>query len=156
MRHLAPSAKTSAESTEGELLSLSHRGIRDLFLFVMISTAFFWVRNVDVLAPLSESIRVILGAAPPTALTNAALGGYTFSALVLIAGRTANGSRPSMTWQHLFLRSVFYPFYLFSNALEIHFMGAFIAGLLLYGLEQLNIWTYAQKQDPKRAAFGRS
>jgi hypothetical protein len=144
--------KTNPQNNSAaDLHSLSRRGIRDLALFLMISTAFFCVRGIDFLAPVGGTVRMILGSAPPTGLITVALGGYTLSALVLIVGRTVNGDRPSMTWLHLFFRSIFYPFFLFANALEGHFMGVFIAGLALFALEQLNIWSYAQNLSREEA-----
>jgi hypothetical protein len=146
----------SRKNDAADLHSLSRRGLRDLSLFLLISTAFFCLRGIDLLAPLGESARMILGSAPPTGLMTLAVGGYTLSALVLIVGRTVTGDRPRMTWLHLFFRTVFYPFFLFANALEGHFMSVFIAGLMLFALEQLNIWSHAQRNLPRKEIFGPS
>jgi hypothetical protein len=131
-----------------ELQGLSRRGLRDLFLFLLLSTFFFGIRQIDLLAPLAEGFREILGCPPPAELTTLALAGYTLSALVLILARAARGERPSMRWSHLGYRTVFYFFYAVSGSLEENFMGVLLAGLLLIGLEQLNIWTYALKTLP--------
>jgi hypothetical protein len=131
-----------------DLQGLSRRGLQELFLFLLLSTFFFGLRQVDLLAPLTEGVREILGCPPSPELTTLALAGYTLSALVLILARAVKGERPSMRWSHLGYRTVFYFFYAVAGSLEENFMGVLLAGLLLIGLEQLNIWTYALKTLP--------
>ncbi len=148
--------RNPTDRTGADLHALCRRGLCDLSLFLLVSTIFFFSRGADLLAPLGESARMILGAAPPVAMTSVAVGAYTFSAAVLILGRIAGAQKPSSNWLHLFFRTVFYPFYLFAGALEGHFMGVFFAGLALYALEQLNIWSYAQKTLPRKEALERT
>jgi len=150
-RGSAATGEKPAKTTETclqDLQALSHRGLRDLFLFLLFSFFFFGVRQIDLLAPLTEGVRRILGSPPSPELTTLALTGYTLSALVLILARTARGERPRLKWVHLFYRTVFYFFYAVAGSLEGHFMEVLLAGLLLIGLEQLNIWTYALKALP--------
>jgi len=136
---------------------LSRRGIIGLFLFLLVSSLFFTLRDIDLLAPLAESARVILGCPPPPDLATLALAGYTLSAMVLVLARIMTGARPSLKWVHLGYRTVFYIFYAVSNSLAENFMGVFVAGLVLIGLEQLNIWTHSLKILPRQKALpGRS
>lgn len=137
------SRKPSAPASDLQILSC--RGVLELFAFLVISTLFFEFRQADLLAPLGETVRVILGCPPPPALTTMALAGYTLSALVLIMFRTVHATRPQLRWIHIGYRSCFYFFYLVSNTLEAHFMPVLVAGLLLFTLEHLNIWSYAMK-----------
>ncbi|MBE0599239.1 MAG: hypothetical protein IH614_18505 [Desulfuromonadales bacterium] len=146
-------ARTTSSSTSGkkapapasDLQSLSCRGVLELFVFLLISTIFFEFRHTDLLAPLGENIRLILGCPPPPLLTTLALAGYTLSALVLILHRTSHASRPQLRWIHLGYRSCFYFFYMVSNTLEANFMPVLVSGLLLFTLEHLNIWSYAMQ-----------
>ncbi len=146
-------AEEDIRARNHDLQGLSRRGLRDLFLFFMISACFFGLRRVDLLAPLAESVRELLGCPPAPELTTLALTGYTLSALVLILARALQGERPRLSWSHLGYRTVFFFFYTVAGALEENFMGVLLAGLLLFGLEQLNIWTYALKTLPGRKAL---
>jgi hypothetical protein len=143
-------AKEDIRARYHDLQSLSRRGLRDLFLFFVLSVWFFSMRQVDLLTPLAEGVRELLGCPPPPELTTLALAGYTLSAFVLILARTIQGERPRLRWSHLGYRTVFYFFYAVAGSLEENFMGVLLAGLFLIGLEQLNIWTYALKTLPGR------
>ncbi len=133
-----------------ELIYLSRHSLQDLVLFILVSMAFFHLRYLDVMAPMTEDIRALLGSPPPPTLSTVALCGYSISAAVLILARTVNGSRPSLKWSHFGFRAVFYLFFIASRSLAEHFMEVFIAGMLLIGLEQLNIWTYSRKILPRK------
>jgi hypothetical protein len=131
-----------------ELQLFSRRWLQGLFAFLFISTCFFWIRRIDLLAPLAESTRQLLGCPPPPALTSLALAVYLFSTVVLLLDRTAGGSRPSLKWRHLVCRSVFFFFYAVANALDEYFIFVFVAGLVVIGLELLNIYAYSMKTLP--------
>ncbi len=144
----ASSLTEKIEARIGDLQSLTRRGWQELILFLLASTAFFCIRQADLLAPLTESARLLIGCPPPPQLTTLALAGYTLSAAVLILGRAASGGRPVLKWPHCGLRISFYLFYGTSGALEDNFMTVFVAGLALIVLEQLNIWTFSLKTLP--------
>jgi hypothetical protein len=136
-----------------EMQALSRRGMTELVLFLLISTAFFFCRQTDLLAPLAESARQILGCPPPAALITMAVAGYVASASVLLLNRILTGARPLFKWSNLFFRTIFFLFYAFAAALLSHFIGVFVAGLVLFALEQLNIWTYCVKTQPTGKAL---
>lgn len=136
-----------------ELSLLTRKGLRQLFIFVAASSLFFHFRHVDLLAPLAENIRQVLGCPPPASLTTLALAGYSVSAAIILLSRAVNGSRPSLKWAYLGYRLVFYLFYSFSYSLAENFMGVFVAGLILFGLEQMNIATYSMKAQPRKGAL---
>jgi len=127
---------------------LSRRSLLELVLFLALSTLFFSIRHVDLLAPLTENVRVLLGCPPPPILTTLAVAGYTLSAAILVRGRIISGAPPSCRWWHLCLWVLFYFFYAVANALPENFMGVFVAGLFLFTLEQLHLWTYGMKSQP--------
>jgi hypothetical protein len=149
-RHL-PAEKIDAPCHELRLLA--RQGLWQLFTFVAASALFFHFRHADLLAPLAENIRQLLGCPPPAALTTLALAGYSISAAILLLSRTVNGVRPSLKWAYLGYRLVFYLFYGFSHSLAEHFMSVFVAGLVLFGLEQMNIVTHTLKTQPRKAAL---
>lgn len=153
----AQRAETADRAHLHELHTLSRRGLWDLLLFLSISTAFYAVASVDLLAPLGENLRELLGTPPPPKLTTLAVSGYTLSATILIFSRILSGARPRFKWQHLFFRTVFFFFYAVSNTLGDYFLGTFAAGIFLIALEQLNIWSFALKTAPQGwQMFGKS
>ncbi len=132
-----------------EIQGLTRRGTMEFVLFLLLSTAFFCCRQTDLLAPLAENARQILGCPPPAALVTLAVGGYVISAAILQLHRIVNGVRPVLKWSHLLFRTVFYLFYACAASLQSHFLGVFIAGLALFALDQLNIFTYSVKILPE-------
>jgi hypothetical protein len=141
------------ETHGDDLRLLARKGLWQLFTFVAASALFFNFRHADLLAPLAENIRQILGCPPPAALTTLALAGYTLSAAILLVSRTVGGVRPSLKWTYLGYRLVFYLFYSFSNSLAENFMSVFVAGLILFGLEQMNTMTYSLKIQPRNGGL---
>ena len=138
-----------------ELQTLSRRCLGGVSTFLLVSTGFFALRHYDLLGPLSASMREILGCPPPPVLTSLALAIYLFSQAVLTLGRTIGGIRPVLKWQQLVYRTVFFFFYSVAGALDDHFMAVFVAGLLLFGLDYLNIWAYSNKYCPTTAVTRR-
>lgn len=141
------------EAHGDDLRLLARKGLWQLFTFVAASALFFYFRHADLLAPLAENIRQVLGCPPPAALTTLALAGYTLSAAIILLSRTVDGVRPSLKWTYLGYRLVFYLFYSFSNSLAENFMSVFVAGLILFGLEQMNIAAYSLKTQPRKGAL---
>jgi len=136
---------------------LARKGLWQLMTFTAVSALFFHFRHADLLAPLAENVRQLLGCPPPASLTSLALAGYTLSAAILIVNRAANGTGPVLKWAYVAYRLVFFLFYSFSNSLPDHFMEVFVAGLLLFGLEQMNIVTCSLKTRPPNGVLpGRS
>jgi len=141
------------EAHGDDLRLLARKGLWQLLTFVAASALFFHFRHADLLAPLAENIRQVLGCPPPAALTTLALAGYTLSAAIILLSRTVGGVRPSLKWTYLGYRLVFYLFYSFSNSLAENFMSVFVAGLILFGLEQMNTLTYSLKTQPREGGL---
>lgn len=91
--------------------------------------------------PLSEKMRELLGASPPSALISIALIVYAFSALVLIMGRMNTDSLHFRGWSHIGYLSAFYLFYHYTGMLRENFWLVFIAGLTILGLENYRVWS---------------
>jgi len=158
-RILRQNAQTGGPIPESgnDLTRLSRRSLLELVLFLALSTFFFSIRHVDLLAPLTENVRQLLGCPPPPILTTLAVAGYTLSAAILVRGRIINGARPSCEWWHLCFWTTFCFFYAVAHALPENFMGVFVAGLFLFTLEQLHLWTYGLKTQPGgKALFGKT
>jgi hypothetical protein len=117
-----------------ELCVLSRRGLWQLLLFLLISMAAFAGQDFDLFAAVPEEFWTLLGSPPPP-LIHLVLGIYTCCAVMLLPARLAKASL-AQSWAHMSYRTIFYLFYLSANALAAHFMLVFVAGLVLYGLEQ--------------------
>ena len=124
-----------AQFSMTELCVLSRRGLWHLLLFLLISMAAFSGQDFDLFAALSEDLWPLLGSPPPPQLIHLGLTIYTFCALMLLPARLNSASR-AQSWAHTGYRTIFYFFYLSANTLATHFMVVFVAGLILYGLEQ--------------------
>lgn len=131
-----------------ELQDFSRRWLQGLFTFLLVSTCFFLIRRVDLLSPLAEGTRELLGCPPPPALTSLALAVYLFSSAVLLLDRAACGATPSLKWRNVACRTVFFPFYAVAGALDGYFIFVFVAGLVIFGLELLNLYAYTLKTMP--------
>ncbi|RPI70584.1 MAG: hypothetical protein EHM38_05550 [Geobacteraceae bacterium] len=127
-----------------ELCLLSRRGLWHLLFFLLISIAAFAGQDFDLFAAVSEDFWTLLGSPPPPQLTHLVLGIYTFCALMLLPARLTRASL-TQSWAHLSYRVVFYLFYLSANALAANFLVVFIAGLILYGLEQSYLLLHMSK-----------
>jgi hypothetical protein len=118
-----------------DLCVLSRRGLWHLLLFLLLSMAAFAGQDFDLFAAVPEDFWTLLGSPPPPPLIHLVLGIYTFCAVMLLPARM-NKASLMQSWAHMAYRTVFYLFYLSANALAGHFMIVFVAGLILYGLEQ--------------------
>ncbi len=124
----------------------SRRNLWELLLFLLLSIAAVGLQQTNLHQVFSEAFRQILGMPLPASLLSLALAAYVFSAVVQMLSRQRNDTSFGMRSFHLLFRSIFYLFYAFSGALAEHFVFVFASGLLLYGLEQANIWVRLSKQ----------
>ena len=127
------------------LHTMSRKGLWGLLLFLLISVAAFMTRDFNLYQALPESTLQVVGCPPPAILIHLALTGYSFTIVVPVLIRMATGERPVVGWRHLFYRSAFYPFYLFSMALPENFVAVVTIGILLYVVEQISVWAYMYK-----------
>ncbi|MDZ4185424.1 MAG: hypothetical protein U1D97_10655 [Desulfuromonadales bacterium] len=137
-----PAESTQFSATEFGVLS--RRGLWHLLLFLLLSMAAFAGQNFDLFASTPEEFWTLLGSPPPPDLIHLVLGIYTFCALMLLPARINKASQ-MQSWAHTGYRTIFYLFYLSANALTAHFMVVFVAGLILYGFEQLYLLLHMSK-----------
>ena len=124
---------------------LSRKGLWGLLLFLLASVVAFMSRDFNLYLALPESVLQIVGCPPPATMIHLALTGYSFTIVVPVLIRMANGEKPVVGWRHLIYRTAFYPFYLFSLALPENFAVVVTIGILLYVVEQIGIWSYLYK-----------
>lgn len=137
--------ESQVQLTHAQLHAMSRRGLWGFLVFLVISIVAFMVQDFKLYETLSEPFLQILGCPPPAFLIHLALTGYGFTVIVPVLIRMATGANPVVAWHHLACRSVFYLFYLVSNALPMNFLIVFGLGVLFYLLEQLGVWTYRYK-----------
>ena len=104
-----------------------------LALFLAVSSAVTY--GLERLLPISEPLRQILGAPPPTMLISLALVIYSFSAIILILARMTMGQPPVSGLAHVGFLSGFYFFYYYANAAAENLWAVLAAGgtvMLLY------------------------
>ena len=127
------------------LHAMSRKGLWSLLMFLMASVAAFLSQDFNLYQSLPEPILEVLGCPPPETLIHLALTGYSFTVVVPVLIRMATGENPVISWYHLPCRVAFYLFYLVSTTLPENFLAAFTIGALLYGVEQIGIWSYMYK-----------
>ena len=125
------------------LRSKSNRGLWALALFIALSTLALW--NFSIFPPLPETVRALLGKAPPPIMISGALVLYTFSAIILILARMMSGSEQYSGFSHVGYLTAFYLFYHFGNALDDNFWAVFVAGLTVLSLESYHIWNFCSE-----------
>lgn len=140
-----PADSTQFSATEFGVLS--RRGLWHLLVFLLLSMAAFAGQDFDLFAATPEDLWTLLGSPPPPAFIHLVLGIYTFCALMLLPARMNKASQ-MQSWAHTGYRAVFYLFYLSANALTAYFMVVFVAGLILYGLEQFYLLLHLSKNVP--------
>ncbi len=128
---------------------LSSTGLWILALFTALSMGA--LRDFDFLPPLSESIRVALGAGPPIKYINGALLIYGFSAIILILTQMASDKKPSGALGHFGYLGAFYLFYHFSEGLRENFWAVFSVGLTILGLQSYHVWNYYHEKIQEQA-----
>jgi hypothetical protein len=153
-----PRVQTGKNGDAGALAAEVRKRIRDLkasarmagwglAAFVVISI--LAIPDSSILPTLSESVRRVLGAAPPSNLISIALIIYAFSALTLILARIAQGSGTYKGWSHLFYITSFYVFFGFAGTLRETYWAVFVSGLLIMGLENYLVRTYVSEEIKK-------
>jgi hypothetical protein len=134
----------AARFSATELCVLSRRGLWHLLLFLLLSMAAFAGQDFDLFVAVPEDLWAVLGSPPPPQMIHLVLAIYTFCALMLMPARLSKASL-AQSWAHVAYRTAFYLFYLSANALAAHFMIVFVAGLILYGLEQSYLLLHMSK-----------
>jgi len=127
------------------LHAMSRRGLVGLLFFLVASVAAFMVQDFNLYKALPEAVLQVLGCPPPATLIHLALTGYSFTVVTRVLIRMATGVHPVVAWHHNLCRPVFYLFYLVSTTLPENFIAVLTIGILLYGVEQVGIWTYMHK-----------
>ena len=120
----------------GELRCIFRHGLCDVQRFILISAAFFMMRDFDLYQAFPEDILQILGCAPPPQLVLIALAGYVFTVITPLLIHFCRADKPTENRWHLAYRSIFYFFFLCSQSLDSYFMLVLGTGLILYLLEQ--------------------
>lgn len=128
--------------TAAELQAMARKGLWGLLLFLLTGVLVFLVRDFNLYRVLPEAVLEVLGGPPPATLIHLALAGYSFTVVVPVLIRMANGEQPVVGWRHLFWRLAFYLFYLVSTTLPENFLALVVIGSLLYLVEQAGIWSY--------------
>lgn len=119
-----------------ELLGIFNRGLSDLQRFILISAAFFMIRDFDLYQAFPEDVLQVLGCAPPPQLVLGALAGYVFTVITPLFVNFCRGDKPVVNRWHLGYRSIFYFFLLCSQSLDSYFMLVLGTGVILYLLEE--------------------
>ncbi|WP_298433737.1 menaquinol oxidoreductase [Geobacter sp.] len=130
-----------------QLRSKSNRGLWAMALFIAISTVA--LRDFNLLPPLPETVRALLGRPPSALMISGALVLYTFSAIILILSRMMSGSGQFGVFSHVGYLSAFYAFYHFARALDENFWAVFAAGFTILALESYHIWNHYAEEIRK-------
>lgn len=144
----APRMQNNIEEDLDKLHENSRKGLWSLIIFLAVSIAVFFCRDLTLTGCLSTAVRAQLGAAPPGTLIDILQLVSTFSSLIIIAGKIYDGRTagktwtPGSTWMHLAFRLVFYPLYFTADSLGAHFDFVFVSGLVVLALQHYNIWHY--------------
>lgn len=118
----------------------SSSGLWVLAIFTALSIGA--TRNFDFLPALSEDLRAMLGAAPPTRFINWALVVYGFSAIILILTQMTSGKKPRGAFAHLGYLGAFYIFYYFAESLQENLWAIFAVGMTILSLQSYHVWNY--------------
>jgi hypothetical protein len=143
----ANSTASNAREKIRDLRTRARMGGWGLAAFVVVSV--LSIPDSYLLPALSESIRRFLGVAPPSGLISIALIIYAFSAFTLILARIAQGSGTYKGWSHLLYITSFYIFFSFAGTLRETYWAVFVSGLLIMGLENYLVRTYAGEEIKK-------
>lgn len=136
------------------LLLMARPLLWELLLFVLVSMAAGNLLLTDLHHQFSEPFRQLLGVPLPSLLLTIALAVYLTTALMQLLLRQLHDRGLAMRCFHFVFRCAFYLFYSFSGALAGHYLFVLGSGLLLYGLEQLNLWLVVGKKSPTQAMVG--
>jgi len=153
MKTLKPRLRVTAGNLSadpaGELRGMFRHGLCDVQRFILVSAAFFMMRDFDLYEAFPEDILQILGSAPPPQLVLIALAGYVFTVITPLLIHFLRVDKPAENRWHLAYRSIFYAFFLCSQSLDSYFMLILGTGLILYLLEQslVGILIYRLQHD---------
>ena len=125
--------------------SRARQSLWSLMVFMLISICAYSCREFNLFEAASEPVRQLLGYPPPAFMVSIALAIYCFSNIILTLTAMANETPPASPWKHLGYRGAFFLFYSFSGAIADQFIPVLLAGLCLYGLDQIHIWQYNSK-----------
>ena len=128
-----------------DLHALSRKGLWGLLVFVAFGVAAFMFQDFNLYQALPEPVLQVLGCPPPAIMIHLALTCYSFTIVVPVLIRMANGDKPVVGWRHLWCRLAFYFFYLVSMTLPENLLALVIIGIILYVIEQVGIWSYMYK-----------
>ena len=128
-----------------DLHALSRKGLWGLLVFLAFGVAAFMLQDFNLYHSFPERVLQVLGCPPPAVMIHLALICYSFTIVVPVLIRMANGDKPVVGWRHLFCRLAFYFFYLVSMTLPENLLALVIIGIILYIIEQVGIWSYMYK-----------
>lgn len=134
------------EKQLNELFMRSRSGLWALFVYLSVSVFAYYFREQSLASVLPAYLMQKLGAVPPIFMANWLLWVSTFSALIVIAGRLYDSSKPSSTMSHLLFRLAFYLLYFVVGGTDQHINELFISGLVVLALQHHNVYSYYAKE----------
>ena len=138
------------EKVRGNIRRLHSRFNRMLMaIAAFILLSIFALGDFSLVPSLPETVRKILGHPPSANMINAALVGYSFSAILLILSRMMGGYGSYGGLAHVGYLAAFYGFYHFSDTLSENFWAVFAAGMTILCLESYHVWLYCVEQIKK-------
>jgi hypothetical protein len=125
--------------------ALSRRGLCGILSFLALSASAIYCRETIMLTMFHEKVKELLGAPPPSLLIHIALGVSFVSAMILILGRMTENSKPGYSRLNIWIPTIFYPLYFFSDNMDKNFQAVFAAGLIILIVEHVSNWYYSSK-----------
>jgi hypothetical protein len=120
----------------------SRRGLWEILLFIIISIFALALLDYNPIQRIPELLVDIFGSSPSPILVHIVLIVSTLSELIVIISRIHFCSKPKKIWSHAIFRSSFYILYFLTGSLSENFVLVLISGLVILGLEQLNLRLY--------------
>ena len=133
--------KVEARIRRLERVSLA--GLWSMVLFLLVSFGAY--DNFSFLPELSDDMRRMLGAPPPSEMISLALVIYAFSGIVGTLARMSRNIKPFRGLMHMAFFTAFYAFYFLSGVLPDNFWAVFFAGLSVMGLENYYLWAHSNE-----------
>lgn len=119
----------------------SGNGLWSMVLFLLVSLVAF--DGFAFFPDLSDDVRRMLGAPPPSEMISLALVVYAFSGIVQTLARMSRNIKPYRGLMHAAFFTAFYIFYHLSGALQDNFWAVFFAGVSVLGLENYYLWAHS-------------
>ena len=141
-----PSRDGLKERVEARIRQLERAALAgpwSMVLFLLVSFGAYG--NFSFLPELSEEVRRLLGAPPPTEMISLALVIYAFSGIVGTLARMSRNIKPFRGLMHAAFFTAFYLFYFLSGVLSDNFWAVFFAGLSVMGLENYYLWAHSSE-----------